>query len=277
MTDMLDMVEVRLISDGTRLRPANEGQVEALMESISDVGILNPVTLYRRKVLDGIAVDGFGIVAGLHRVTAARRLGMETIPAHIVTLGDLERQIAECDENLCGPKLTPAERVLFTRRRKEAYEALHPETRRGVAGALASNKKQGKGATDMLSVASYAEDQAIKSGQDVRTVFRDSARGEKIDESVLAEIQGTHLDSGAYMDKLKGLSKVEQRAMVKRDLDKHQKDAERQEAQERDDKEAREGAEWIAEEFGVAAIPALVALLETVPLKKLCAELRRHL
>ena len=266
---MLDMVEVRLISDGTRLRPANEGQVEALMESISDVGILNPVTLYRRKVLDGIAVDGFGIVAGLHRVTAARRLGMETIPAHIVTLGDLERQIAECDENLCGPKLTPSEKALFTRRRKEAYEALHPETKHG------GDRKSDQVAKS--ATRSYADDQAEKTGVSARTVRQDAERGEKIDESVLADIQGTHLDSGAYMDKLKGLSKVEQRAMVKRDLDKHQKEAERQDEQARADKEARDGAEWIAEEFGADAIPALIALLESVSIKKLCSELRRHI
>lgn len=267
---MLDMVEVRLISDGTRLRPANEGQVEALMDSISDVGILNPVTLYRRKVLDGIAVDGFGIVAGLHRVTAARRLGMETIPAHIVTLGDLERQIAECDENLCGPKLTPSEKALFTRRRKEAYEALHPETRHGAVGR-GGYEKSGK------VCHSFVDDTASKTNTAARTVRLDAERGEKIDEAVLAEIQGTHLDSGAYMDKLKGLSKVEQRVTVKRDLDKHHKEAERQDEQARADKEARDGADWIAEEFGVSAIPALVALLETVSVKKLCAELRRHL
>lgn len=36
------------------------------------------------------------------------------------------------DENLCGPALTPSEKARFTARRKEAYEALHPETKRGA-------------------------------------------------------------------------------------------------------------------------------------------------
>ncbi len=61
-------------------------------------------------------------------------LGLEEIPAHIVTLSSLQRQIAECDENLCGPKLTSAEEAMFTARRKQAYVALHPETRNGATG-----------------------------------------------------------------------------------------------------------------------------------------------
>jgi hypothetical protein len=39
--------------------------------------------------------------------------------------------IAECDENLCGTNLSKAERALFTVKRKEAYIALHPETKNG--------------------------------------------------------------------------------------------------------------------------------------------------
>ena len=65
--------------------------------------------------------------------------------------------IAECDENLCGTKLTAAERALFTRRRKEAHEALHPETKGGHAGAAAKWD-----ASDKLS---FASDPASKTGQ----------------------------------------------------------------------------------------------------------------
>lgn len=39
---------------------------------------------------------------------------------------------AECDESLCGSNLSPAEVALFTANRKEAYEALHPETVNGT-------------------------------------------------------------------------------------------------------------------------------------------------
>ena len=40
-------------------------------------------------------------------------------------------ELCGCDENLCGSTLTKAERALFTHRRKQAWEALHPEVRHG--------------------------------------------------------------------------------------------------------------------------------------------------
>lgn len=65
------------------------------------------------------------------------------------------------------------DRARFTRRRKEAYEALHPETRQHVAGGHA---KHGS-ATDNLS---FAAETATATGKDARTVRRDAERGEKI-------------------------------------------------------------------------------------------------
>lgn len=103
-------------------------------------------------------------------------------------------------------------------RRKQAYEALHPETKHG--GDRKSNQVA-KSATR-----SFADDQATKTGQSTRTVRQDAERGEKIGEDILGMIAGTHLDSGAYMDGIKGLTGIEQRAKVAADLDKHRRDAE---------------------------------------------------
>ena len=41
---------------------------------------------------------------------------------------------AEIDENLIRADLTPAENALHTARRKELYEKLHPETKKGATG-----------------------------------------------------------------------------------------------------------------------------------------------
>lgn len=59
------------------------------------------------------------------------------------------------------------------KRRKEVYEALHPDTRKGVAGGKA---RQGT-ATDNLS---FAEDTAKKTGLSERTVQRAVQIAEKI-------------------------------------------------------------------------------------------------
>lgn len=82
---------------------------------------------------------------------------------------------------------------LFTTRRKQIYEAMHPETRAHVAGGHA---KAGS-ASDKLS---FAADTAAKTGVDRRTVERDAARGDRIDEGVLIGIAGTDMDKGVVLD-----------------------------------------------------------------------------
>lgn len=120
---MLATIPVDMIDNGQRLREVSEAQVLALMDSIAQVGLLNPITVYPRQLYrGGVQVDGYGLIAGLHRKTALERLGLAEVEANILDLGDLERQIAECDENLCAPQLSPSDRARFTKRRKEAYE-----------------------------------------------------------------------------------------------------------------------------------------------------------
>lgn len=71
--------------------------------------------------------------------------------------------------------LTPAERATFTRRRKEAYEALHPETRHG--GDRKSSRQLGD-----LNDDRFTADTAARTGQSERAVQRDAERGEKVAE-----------------------------------------------------------------------------------------------
>lgn len=206
---MLAMIPVDMIENGQRLRAISEAQVASLINSIADVGLLNPITVYPRQLYrGGVAVDGYGLIAGLHRKTAYERLGLAEIEANVLDLPDLERQIAECDENLCAPQLTPADRAMFTKRRKEAYEALHPETRHGANQHTRSSQV----------AKSYADDQAEKTGVHANTVRRDAERGERVIPEVMDMIRGTKLDTGAFLDRVKRLPPNDQVAVAKRDL-----------------------------------------------------------
>ncbi|WP_130270900.1 hypothetical protein [Phyllobacterium myrsinacearum] len=80
---------------------------------------------------------------------------------------------------------------------------MHPETAQGIAGAVARHD-----ATDNLSTASFAKETASITGKDERTVRRDAERGEKVIDEVKDLITGTHLDTGAYLDKIKDLSRL---------------------------------------------------------------------
>lgn len=208
---MLATIPIDQIDNGERLRGISEARVEVLMNSIGDVGLLNPITVYPRKLFkSGNQVDGYGLVAGLHRKTACERLGLVEIEANILDLDDLNRQIAECDENLCAPQLTPSERARFTKRRKQAYEALHPEARHGTNQHTRGDAK--------LATPSFAADQAAATGASERAVARDAERGEKVIDEVLDLIRDTPLDTGVYLDKLKKLPGSEQFKAAKRDL-----------------------------------------------------------
>lgn len=70
------------------------------------------------------------VVAGHHRTEAARRLGWETIAANVLddATSDLAIELIEIDENLCRAELTPAQRAIAIKRRKQIWEALHPES-----------------------------------------------------------------------------------------------------------------------------------------------------
>lgn len=208
---MLATLAIDMIENGQRLRGISEAQVQSLVNSIGDVGLLNPITVYRRKLLRGGEwVEGFGLVAGLHRKTACERLGLVEIEANILDLTDLECQIAECDENLCATQLSPSDRARFTARRKDAYEALHPEAKHG--GDRRSDQ------VAEFATRSFAQDQAAVTGSAERTVRLDAERGQKIAEQALDLIKGTPLDTGIFLDKLKNVGTDEQVRTVREQL-----------------------------------------------------------
>lgn len=212
---MLQNVSIDLIDEGKRLRAIDPMQVTLLAESIAEVGLLSPITLYRCKVVRGhIAVDGFELIAGLHRFHAFKTLGLAEIPAHVVELDSLHRQLAECDENLCGAKLSSAERSLFTRTRKRVYLALHPETKHGGEREKGASRKL----CDLTSDKRFTADTAAKTGKSERSVQLDVERGEKVSEQALETVRGTDLDRGTYLDKLKKLPSEEQIKTVETDL-----------------------------------------------------------
>jgi ParB family chromosome partitioning protein len=116
------------------------------------------------------------------------------IPATVLSLNDIDAQIAEIDENFVRNELSVLERGEQLKRRKELYEAKYPQTKAGVAGATASNKAQGKNdATPESGVASFAKDVAAKTGRGVSTIKEDVQIASRIAEPVKETIRNTPL------------------------------------------------------------------------------------
>ena len=201
---LMERVDIGLIQEGQRIRTLNHQQVEALEKSIADVGLLHPLMVFRCPIArDGQGMDGFGLIAGAHRLAACRNLGHTDVSVVIVEMDELHRTIAECDENLCGTQLSAAERAEFTDRRKRAYEQLHPEAANGATGNGRGKVRQVGEATSSSEIKRFTADTAAKTGQSERAVQRDAERGAKVSGSALALVSGTELDTGTYLDQLK--------------------------------------------------------------------------
>lgn len=206
--------------------PLNERHVEALMASIKDVGILQPIVVTRTPA-------GIYLVAGRHRLEAARRLKLKEIPAFIETENSPTiaawREVAEIDENLVRQILSKAQKASHLKRRKAAYELLHPETKRGgkregagrsrKSGVKAKTKGGKSNRTECGLKAprapSFVADTARKTGLTERAVEQDVARAEALGDDV-DKIVGTSLDSGPEMDALAKLPEGEREALIER-------------------------------------------------------------
>lgn len=88
-----------------------------------------------------------------------------------------------------------AERALFTVRRKQAYEALYPETKPTSEGGGGRNNATRRQLGDDIADR-FTADTAAKTGQSERAVQRDAERGTKISERALSMLKGTPLDTG---------------------------------------------------------------------------------
>lgn len=197
-------IKLGTISVSPRHRATSTARVKQLADSILEVGLLQPIGVTREHEL----------VYGRHRMEAYRLLGHSEIPATIVELDDMKSEIAMIDENILRVNLTEAQYGKALKRRKELYEALHPETKRGTAGAAVSNKtRHGKDATsDKMS---FAADTATKTGTSRRTVERSVALAEKLDDQAVDTL-GEHpaANSKTELQKLAELPPSEQRTVA---------------------------------------------------------------
>ena len=137
-------------------RDTQQRNVEELARSIAAVGLMNPITVTQDNTL----------IAGLHRLEAVKLLGWTEIECVVSEADGLQAELAEIDENFVRAGLSHRELGDLLLRRKELYEALHPETRQGQRnGQTAKNAN-----FSLLETKSFAQDTADKLGVSKRTV-----------------------------------------------------------------------------------------------------------
>ena len=137
-------------------RDTQQRNVEELARSIAAVGLMNPITVTQDNTL----------IAGLHRLEAVKLLGWTEIECVVSEADGLQAELAEIDENFVRAGLSHRELGDLLLRRKELYEAIHPETRQGQRNGQTTKNAN----FSLLETKSFAQDTADKLGVSKRTV-----------------------------------------------------------------------------------------------------------
>lgn len=131
-------VNLKDIKITNRKRQANPQKVKDLAQSISHLGLLNPITV----------TPDLRLLAGLHRTEACRLLGHKKINVVIKDLNSLKEDLVEIDENLIRSELSIMEQGELLIERDEILSSLGLRAKSGdnrwnrVAGSatLLTNK-----------------------------------------------------------------------------------------------------------------------------------------
>ncbi|MCX7428835.1 MAG: ParB N-terminal domain-containing protein [Planctomycetia bacterium] len=191
---------ITVSSNHRHVKPA---VVKALVDSIREIGLQHPI---------GVTKSGT-LIHGRHRLEAYRQMQKATIPVIVHDLDELHAELAELDENLLRHGFTAIEEAKALKRRKQVYEALHPETKRG---GDKGNQHTGGKARQNESV-SFSQDTATKTGRSARAVQLDVALADAIPDEVAEAIADSPVaDNKAELKKLAALPADEQSAVAEK-------------------------------------------------------------
>ena len=190
------------------LRALDEKHVAALAESMAAIGLQTPISIHSDA--EGRAI----LIAGQHRLAAAKKLGWDSIDVVVMKGDDFDRELWHIDENLCRAELTEQERAEHLKRRQELFEArqvaeiqvgkIEPPEK---AVGYKSPPKQTKG---------FAANTAAKTGMSKAAINKSIARAEKIPADVKQAIANTPAaDKGVELDALASMQPDDQREAVK--------------------------------------------------------------
>lgn len=184
--------------------------VASIAASMKEIGQLTPIFVRAANIpIKGVMEPGYLLIAGNHRVEAARQLGWSEIDARVMVGESLEAELIEIDENLCRAELTAAQRASAIKRRKQIWEALHPNSGKSFP-TIPDDVQRGPGRPK-----EFAAETAEVSGESKRAINQHLARADALGDD-LDRIHGTSLDKGVEMDALKAMPEPERKELIDR-------------------------------------------------------------
>ena len=188
------------IRRGLQHRAINEPTVTWLMESLPVSGQISPIIVKEAGIMRERLESGYLLIAGNHRLTAAERLGWETIEASVwpADTHAVRLEMIELDENLCRAELSAAEKAKAIKKRKILWESLKAQEIGGTQGPTyrADGVKAGP-----QHQQGFAASTAAITGISKRKI-NDYLRIAETLGDALDDIQGTELDTKPQLLKL---------------------------------------------------------------------------
>jgi ParB/RepB/Spo0J family partition protein len=194
-----------------RARHLRTEVIDQIAESFRQVGQLQPIIVQPNSDRD----VGYMLIAGLHRLRAARVLKWGYIKCHVyMGLAAFEAEEIELRENLDRGDLSTAEADMHMARlieiRKEQYK-LKAGNPHGKAKANSSQIER-----NYKKESNTAKVVAKETGRSAASVGRSGTRVKKVKR--IADVVGTSLDKGVEIDALARLSPSEQAALIDKAL-----------------------------------------------------------
>ncbi|MCE0745552.1 ParB N-terminal domain-containing protein [Acetobacter sicerae] len=191
----VETIPLAQIDVGARLRAIDPDNAAVIAASMQEIGQRQPIEV--RKVAKPKDGRLYVLVTGAHRMKAMEIAGIEEAQAIVVKASEIEAQLLEIDENLCRHELNELDRATFLAKRKEVYEALHPETKHG------GDRKSDQVLNLEHLIQSFTKATADKLGLSRQTIDRSISRYNNIAPDVREKIAGTWVSrSGSQLDAL---------------------------------------------------------------------------
>ena len=207
--ELIGVIAINVSDD--RHIPKRPDLIERLALSLEEIGLINPITVTKDE-----RHDIYHLVAGRHRLEAAKRLKWDNIQATILEGVDaLEAEEIELRENLDRGELTAAQQSIHYARLKEIKE----EKYRLKAGPISdsedgANSPQLEGRLLDNRKANSVNAVALETNRSSGAIERDAKRVKNIKD--IAELVGTSLDAGVELDALAKLSEDIQAVLIER-------------------------------------------------------------
>lgn len=206
----LKSIALSQIFIGERARPVDMDHAAAIAASMVDRGLINPITVRPTPAANG-GKTPYTLVAGGHRLEAARMNGWDEIDTMVVSADAAEAQLIELSENLYTNALTALDHGIFVVKFREIHEEKFGKIQQG-------GDRKSKSHDDTLIFApgrEISERVQERLGFGRAKYFRALKIGQKLTPALRAAVRGTDAeDDQKLLLKLAGMPETDQAAVV---------------------------------------------------------------